>query len=874
MKLNMKKLFLVLVLCLCSLASWAQDENYDFYDNSTGQTLYYKITSPTTVEVVPPSGISWTGFTPPTGSLTIPSSVTNGGTPYSVTAIGKNAFFNCLALTSVSIPTSVTSIGEGAFSNCRGLITLTIPNSVTSIGESAFASCHGLTNVTIPNSVVSIENYTFSDCSGLTNVTIVGGVTSIGSYAFAYCSQLTHLIVPRSVNTIESNAFNGIDTVYYSQERVDGSPWGARVVITTNYEVEGDPLVYESPYKTMVVGCSSTATSVTIPNTVISIGYKAFYYRRDLTSVTIPNSVICIGNSAFEGCSGLTGSLTIPESVTTIENHAFEGCTNVDTLYYNATNLSKLGSFSTEGFRPMQLQTLVIGDNVETLPDNVFCYQRSLTGSLTIPESVTSIGVSAFQGCTGLTNVTLPNSVTSIGSSTFFSCSGLTSAIIPESVTRIEDQTFAGCVSLTDVTLPNSLTSIGNSAFQNCTSLIHVTLPNSLTAIGDNAFQNCTGLANVTIGNSVNSIGAFAFGYCTGLASIVIGKSVNSIGQWAFDGCASLKTIYNLSENNIKQAQGTSNFGCVALNAKRVLSKNNGFSDYGTGSNTIHQISTDDYTIVEEERDVDNEIPRSTIPANFIYYDNGAKDGSGWMANEIFLTDDTNRFVAPEEFTAAKATYSREFTNSNRSTLCLPFTAAVPEGFEVYDFAGFDGHTLTFFNHEGDIAAYTPYLVDYNLSKEGSTTQCTITQNDALFPQTSAATPACTTTYNGMTFKGTTVRTCMTDNNYGYKDGFFVQSANGSEHNAHAHVNPFRCYFAYTAPAGSSQPLPQTLNVEVGYGDPVGIDAVETPEQEYDNRYGNDVYDMLGRLVRKNATNLEGLPKGVYIWKGKKIVVS
>ena len=125
-----------------------------------------------------------------------------------------------------------------------------------------------------------------------------------------------------------------------------------------------------------------------------------------------------------------------------------------------------------------------------------------------------------------------------------------------------------------------------------------------------------------------------------------------------------------------------------------------------------------------------------------------------------------------------------------------------------------------------------------------------------------------------MTFKGTTVRTCMTDDNYGYKDGFFVRSARGTadDHGSHAHVNPFRCYFAYTAPAGSSQPLPQTLNVEVGYGDPLDIDAVETPEQEYDNRYGNDVYDMLGRLVRKNATNLEGLPKGVYIWKGKKIM--
>ena len=99
-----------------------------------------------------------------------------------------------------------------------------------------------------------------------------------------------------------------------------------------------------------------------------------------------------------------------------------------------------------------------------------------------------------------------------------------------------------------------------------------------------------------------------------------------------------------------------------------------------------------------------------------------------------------------------------------------------------------------------------------------------------------------------------------------------MQSANGSGHDAHAHVNPFRAYFTYSPSSDAPQSLPPTLNVEVSYGDPVGIDAVEAPEQEYDGRYGNDVYDMLGRLVRKNADNLEGLPQGIYIWKGKKVV--
>ena len=127
-------------------------------------------------------------------------------------------------------------------------------------------------------------------------------------------------------------------------------------------------------------------------------------------------------------------------------------------------------------------------------------YSDRYTGDVTIPSvvsyngttySVTSIGNSAFYGCTGLTSVTIPNSVTSIGNYAFYDCSGLTSVTIPNSVASISGYAFYRCQSLTSLTIGNSVTSIGGRAFQDCIGLTSVTIPNSVTSIGLGAFQAC-----------------------------------------------------------------------------------------------------------------------------------------------------------------------------------------------------------------------------------------------------------------------------------------------------------------------------------------------------------------------------------------------
>ena len=303
----------------------------------------------------------------------------------------------------------------------------------------------------------------------------------------------------------------------------------------------------------------SGLTSVTIPNSVTSIGDYAFKGCSNLTSVTIPNSVTSIGDYTFSGCSGLT-SVTIPNSVTNIGDHAFFDCKVLTSITINSVKRIGDGAFEfCSG-----LTSITIPNSVTSIGERVFYACSGLT-SITIPNSVTSIGNSAFSGCSGLTSITIPNSVTSIGSSAFFGCSGLTSITIPNSVTSIGDRTFYNCSGLTSVTIPESVTSIGGYAFSGCQELESITIPHSVTSIGENAFDYCSGLisltassmkldskgtfygcksiTSITIPSSVTSIGDFAFYNCSGLTAVTIPNSVTSIGNNAFWGCSGLSTI-------------------------------------------------------------------------------------------------------------------------------------------------------------------------------------------------------------------------------------------------------------------------------------------------------------------------------------------
>ena len=185
---------------------------------------------------------------------------------------------------------------------------------------------------------------------------------------------------------------------------------------------------------------------------------------------------------------------------------------------------------------------ITFDSNVTSIGYSAFRGCSSLT-NITIPDSVTSIGYSAFDNCTSLASITIPNSITSIEDYTFHGCSSLASITIPDSVTSIGTRAFSSCTSLASVTIPDSVTSIGKDAFQSCKNLSSITIPDSVISIGNNAFRNCSSLASVTIPDSVTSIEDFTFTNCENLASVIISNGVTSIGKQAFYYCTNLASV-------------------------------------------------------------------------------------------------------------------------------------------------------------------------------------------------------------------------------------------------------------------------------------------------------------------------------------------
>ncbi|MGN1060563.1 MAG: leucine-rich repeat domain-containing protein, partial [Candidatus Coproplasma sp.] len=215
-----------------------------------------------------------------------------------VKSIYEKAFYQNTSITSVIIPDSVESIGDYAFFSCRGLTSITIPDSVTSIGYSAFFGCSGLTSITIPDSVTSIGGYVFNYCSSLTNVTIGNSLTSIDKNAFSGCNNLLF-------NEYDNCQYLGSEeNPYYVLIQVKNDNYSS-YVIHIDTKVIAD-YAFDS--------CTRMG-SITIPDSVTSIGGHAFTSCSSLTSVTIGKSVTSIGKYAFYYCSSLT-SVTIPNSVT------------------------------------------------------------------------------------------------------------------------------------------------------------------------------------------------------------------------------------------------------------------------------------------------------------------------------------------------------------------------------------------------------------------------------------------------------------------------------------------------------------------------------------------------------------------------------
>ena len=323
-----------------------------------------------------------------------------------------------------------------------------------------------------------------------------------------------------------------------------------------------DYIVEDSVIRAETFKGDKELTSITIPDSVTSIGYCAFYDCSSLTSITIPNSVTSIGEYAFYGCSSLT-SITIPNSVTSIGRYAFYGCSNLTSITI-PSSIAEIGRSTFSGCS--NLTSITIPENVTSIGGYAF-YDCSSLKSITIPESVTEIGGEAFHGCSSLKSVKVANkdcydyfkykvaNITFYGANASddgrclildgklirFAPAGLTSYTISNSVTSIGDYAFAGCSSLTSITIPNSVTSIESGTFSGCTGelIINCDIPDGEGGFGYHYYYPLMGskFTKVTIGDDVTRIGDYAFYDCDTIEQLTIGNSVLEIGTSAFKGC-------------------------------------------------------------------------------------------------------------------------------------------------------------------------------------------------------------------------------------------------------------------------------------------------------------------------------------------------
>ena len=513
---HLKKIILAAIMLLAANGVWA----YHIFIGG----IFYNVTNDT----VAPFTLEVThGSHNYSGSIVIPDSIVDQGFTYFVSGIGDHAFSNCTGLTHISMPNSIKSIGFCAFQGCSNLDSIILSDSLEIINIQAFHQCSGLTSISIPNSVTKIYNNAFYGCTGLTSLYIGNSVTYIGTGAFFNCSRLSSITIPRTVTYIGSNAFGACSNLTTINFNADSCRTSGAFVTSAlqNINIGNNVRIIDSG---SFSNCQRLV-SLAIPNNVICVGDYALSRCISLTSVTIPNSIKKIGKGAFMGCSSLQ-SITMPDSVKIIGEGAFNHCTNLNSINVSSGNTHFK---SRDG--------VLFNYNQDTL----LCCPGGKAGYYCIPNTVTSVGKSAFLGCTHINSITIPTSVTSIGEFAFYQCDSLLNAHIHDSVTYIGEWAFSYDTNLRYVNISNSITSIKGKTFIGCKRMNYVIIPQSVTDIGESAFAGCSGLTSLTIRGSGTRIDCYAFDGCTQLEYLTFkGYNPPSLHRDSFIGVPSSVNIF------------------------------------------------------------------------------------------------------------------------------------------------------------------------------------------------------------------------------------------------------------------------------------------------------------------------------------------
>ncbi len=518
----------------------------------------------------------WGIFNSRTTDIVIPA--TYKGLP--VTAIGNQAFYFDLWITSVTMPEGLISIGDYAFTGAGLRVkNIVIPDSVEYIGEYAFHS------------------------SSLQSVTLGTNLKEIGEAAFDECDDLIEVINKSDLVLEKGKSSNGCVATYAVHISEDESD-RITYIETDEYRF------YKAKTRGYLVGYANAAGEVVLPETIEGVPYditnRAFAYNDKLISVDFADGTTTIDRYAFESCDNLQ-SVTFGSGMKTITTGAFYTCDKLTNVCFGG-NEEVIGA---SAFNTCDALTQIsIPNTVKEIGD--YAFMNCNLSSVLIPSSVKEIGAGAFDNCTALKTVTVSDGVRVIGNSAFFNCCALLEIVIPDSVQTIGARAFIHCERLQSVEIGVGVQAIGEDTFEDCrgllsinvaednayyasqngvlynkekTEIIHIpaalsgeiTIPSGIRTLGKETFDNCnieriaveeenayyasqdgilynkaktkivyapTGLSgNVIISSSIQTIEGDTFKWCK-FESIIIPQSVQTIEEGGFYGCNSLERVY------------------------------------------------------------------------------------------------------------------------------------------------------------------------------------------------------------------------------------------------------------------------------------------------------------------------------------------
>ena len=550
------------------------------HDNFLDVLEEYSLTLPSSIKEIGKGAFEYSGVS---GEFVVPESIkaipenmfmespylTSVAMHSGLTTIGVSAFEGCYALESTPFLEGLVSIEDRAFYN-SSLTSVTFPSTVTHLGESAFAgTC--LTEVTVPANIKTVPYHCFNSCYELKNVTLENGVEYIEAYAFAYSGPFDSIVIPPSMKEIRSN------DVFYGIDRIENFVFNATCYETDLILSKDSSLklnvdgrfkdIFNSGYgigkfiigdnvKYVPAGLAANANieEIVLPDNVVAIGENAFRYCCVEKALAIPESVKTVYKSAFYRID--IPAITLPEGLESAGQKAFFDMT-ADVLYYNCTNCAfeiypdrtGIDGVHSSPFSSYYLKSIVIGENVQTLPDFTFCYMTELE-TVHIPENIKALSKGAF-AFSGVKTVTGMSGITKLEDYTFYECESLTSLEIENSkITKAGNYAFAysGIESLNGL---ENLLEVGDYAFYECDNLASVGIENSkMTKAGNYAFAN-SGLETLSGLDNLLEVGEYAFYECENLASIGIENSkINKAGKYAFaySGIESLDGLEKLTD--------------------------------------------------------------------------------------------------------------------------------------------------------------------------------------------------------------------------------------------------------------------------------------------------------------------------------------